>query len=151
MKIKGFTLIELMIVVAIIGILAAIAYPAYTEAINKSRRSDGQTALLELQNKMEKFRGSCAFYPQTIGSADSCGASAAASTIKASSTTTQDYYTLSIVASSATGNAYTLRATPKGAQANDSCTQMDIVVNTTHPKGNQTGTGTNCWQHPSTP
>ncbi len=144
-KTDGFTLIELMITVVIIGILAAIAYPAYTESINKARRADGKTALLELQNRMEKFRGNCPFYPQGIGGADSCGASAAASTLKAGTTTSQGFYILSIVANSATGNAFTLRATPTGAQANDSCTQMNLVVNTTNPKGNKTGTGANCW------
>lgn len=145
MRAKGFTLIELMIVVAVIGILAAIAYPAYTESINKSRRSDGQTALLNLQNKMEKFRGNCAFYPQNLGNADTCGASSAASTLNAATTTSQGFYTLSIVASSATGNAFTLRATPQSAQANDSCTRMDIVVNASNPTGQKTGSGTTCW------
>ena len=145
MRANGFTLIELMIAVAIVAILAAIAYPSYTESINKSRRSDGQSALLELKNKMEKFRGNCPYYPQNIGSADSCGASSSASTLKAGTASTQGYYTLTIVASSATGNAFTLRATPTGVQANDSCTQMDLVVSTAYPQGNKTGSGTRCW------
>ena len=145
MREKGFTLIELMIAIAIVAILAAIAYPSYTESINKSRRADGKSALLELQSRMEKFRGSCPFYPQTLGTTDTCGASSSASTLKAGTTSTQGYYTLTIVANSATGNGFTLRATPTGVQTNDSCTQMDIVVSTTYPTGNKTGTGANCW------
>lgn len=141
---SGFTLLELMITVVIIGILASIAYPSYLESVRKSRRSDGQTALLSLQDRMEKFRGNSRFYPQNIGNADSYGDSSSASTIKAATTST--YYSLSIVANSASGNSYTLRATPTGVQASDSCTQMDLVVNSDYPKGNKTGNSASCWK-----
>lgn len=52
---SGFTLIELMIVVAIIAILASIAYPAYTSSILKGRRAEGRTALTELMQQQERF------------------------------------------------------------------------------------------------
>ena len=52
---KGFTLIELMIVVAIIAILTSIAYPSYLEHIKKSRRSDAQSSLNEFASAMERF------------------------------------------------------------------------------------------------
>lgn len=52
---SGFSLIELMIVVAIIGILAGIAYPAYTSSILKGKRAEARTALMELMQQQERF------------------------------------------------------------------------------------------------
>lgn len=51
----GFSLIELMIVVAIVGILAAVAYPAYTSSIQKGRRAQARTAILELLQQQERY------------------------------------------------------------------------------------------------
>lgn len=51
----GFTLVELMIVIVIIGILAAIAYPSYQESISKARRIDGQAFLMGITNAQERF------------------------------------------------------------------------------------------------
>ncbi len=51
---RGFTLIELMIVVAVIAILAAIAYPSYQDSVRKSRRADAKAALLDLAQFMER-------------------------------------------------------------------------------------------------
>ena len=52
---RGFTLIELMIVVAVVGILAAIAYPSYTDSVRKARRTDAKSALTEAAQKLEIF------------------------------------------------------------------------------------------------
>lgn len=52
---RGFTLIELMTVVAVVGILSAIAYPSYVEHIRKSRRTDAKNALLDLASRQERY------------------------------------------------------------------------------------------------
>jgi type IV pilus assembly protein PilE len=61
-KESGFTLIELMITVAIVGILAAIAYPSYTDYVIRSKRADGKAVLLQLQLAQEKWRANHTTY-----------------------------------------------------------------------------------------
>lgn len=62
---RGFTLMELMITVAVVGILAAIAYPSFTEQIARSRRTEAQTILVSGQQWMERFYSENYRYDQT--------------------------------------------------------------------------------------
>lgn len=129
-KSKGFTLIELMIVIAIVGILAGVAYPSYQASMQKSRRADAQADLMELSSFMERFFTVNNRYDQ-----DTSG-TAVALPFTASPRTGTAYYTLSLSAVSA--SAYTLRAVPTGSQTTDSCGTLTLT---------QTGqkTPATCW------
>ncbi len=126
-KIVGFTLIELMIVVVLIGVLAAIAYPAYTDHMIKTRRSDGQTALLNLASLMEHYFTEKNTY---VG--------ATPTALGVTSSSQQGYYTVSVTAATATG--FTLTATPQGAQTADTTCGALTITNT-----NVKGPTTTCW------
>lgn len=125
-KFKGFTLIELMMAVAVIGILAAIAYPSYTEYVMKARRADAKAGLLSLQLAQEKYRANCVQYATGLHATTySCGGGSF--NLVHVNSSPDGHYALSIVSASAT--AYTLRATRQvgGAQANDKCGNFEIV------------------------
>ena len=110
---SGFTLTELLVVLAILGILAAIAYPVYTEQLRQSRRAEGMSALLELAVRLEGFYADHGTY---------LGATLGHSASDIFPATTQNgYYTLRIDAISATG--YRLGATPtrRAQQHRDRC------------------------------
>ena len=142
LKQRGFTLIELMIIVAIVGILASIAYPAYQDSVRKAKRADGINALVKLQLAQEKFRANCRFYAGAIsaaaGATNTCGASAAASSIPFATTSEGGYYTIAVTA--ATGNSFTISADPTGAQAGDTACDPMVYV---HSTGAKTPAG--CW------
>jgi len=109
MKNKGFSLIELMIVLAIIGVLGAIGYPSYDSYMKKSRRSDAKVALQKMADRQERFYLQNNTYTTV---ATNVGGTA----------TEKNYYLLSI--DSADVNTFTLRATAVagGPQANDNTT-----------------------------
>lgn len=79
---RGFTLIELMVTVAIIGILAAVAYPAYTESVLKGRRAEARSALLNLLQQQERYltQNGC-YFLFTASAGASTGTNCAGATV----------------------------------------------------------------------
>lgn len=112
---KGFTLIELMIVVAVIAVLAAIAYPSYQEYVIRSRRAEAQSLLSEAAARQERWRAQNGSY-LTEGTAKEI---ADKLKLAHSEKSEHGYYTLG-VAVVANDGGYTLTAARDGAQSSDS-------------------------------
>jgi len=130
---RGFTLIELMIVVAIVGILSAIAYPSYGEYMRKGHRASARAALLQAAHWQERASTATGLYaalPNNLKKVEG------------------DRYDI-VDTVAADGSTFTLTATPKGAQATDKC-QAYTLTNTGLRGANgktdgQLGYDKDCW------
>ena len=118
-KSKGFTLTELMIVVVVISVLAAIAYPSYLEQARDARRSDGQASLARLAQFMERFYTENNRYDQDLAG------NAVALPFTQTPLDGTAAYNLTVAAAA---NTFTLSATPivGGPQAGDGCGVMTL-------------------------
>ena len=134
---RGFTLIELMIVVVIVAILAAIGYPSYQDQVRKTRRADCEGTLMAAAAALERYYttngsysgatlGSSGVYPATCPP-DSSGPTA---------------YKLTLSVSSG-GSGYTLTATPTSIQSGDGCGNLTLTQ--AGVKGTSKGSVAACW------
>mgnify|MGYP000170949278 CR=1 FL=1 len=113
----GFTLIELLVTVAIIGILAGVAYPSYTDFVIRSNRSEAQRELLRYANLQEQV-----FVDSRSYAADMTGLGKSTASILSESTN----YAISVQAGS-TSTTFTLQAVAKNNQVNDTgCTTLTV-------------------------
>lgn len=106
---SGFTLIELMIVVAIVAILATIAYPSFADQMRKSRRAEAMASIQDGQLRLERWRVDHASF--------------AGSGFAIADTT---HYKFEIAADAATPNKYSIKAIPQAGQAKDSCGTLTL-------------------------
>lgn len=127
---SGFSLIELMIAVAVISILAAIGYPSYMGHVRSAHRSDAKAALLELAQFMERqySAGGSYVFPS--------GVTLPYTTVPKEGGST--YYNLSLANQTAT--TFTLQAAPTGSMASDSCGTLSI-----DQSGTKSPASDDCW------
>ncbi len=122
----GFSLIELMVVVAVLGILASIAWPSYVEHVRTSRRAEAKSALQAASQCMERFNTSNQTF---VGGPARCPLPPS------------DFYNLSYA--NIGRNTFTVTAQPTSGQATDVCGQLGL--NQAGAKTDQGATGGNCW------
>jgi type IV pilus assembly protein PilE len=104
---RGFTLVEMMIAVSIVTILAAIAYPSYTGQVQRTRRTDGKSALMDAAQRLERCHTRFGRYDD-----DNCN-------VELPFDSADAFYSVSSVALNA--SSFTLAATPQNQQVDDPC------------------------------
>lgn len=135
----GFTLIELMVVVVIIAVLAAIAIPIYQQQVMRSRRTAAKSALFDVASREEKLYSTTNNYTESFSSLGY--SSGTTLTVPGNG---QNFYTIQFAPAS-NSTTYTVQAVPINAQGSDGCATYNLT-----DLGVQTNTGTvtqtsGCW------
>lgn len=132
-KVKGFTLIEVMITVAIVGILATIAYPSYTEFIARSNRSEAQREILRVANLMELYFLDHRTYTSDLTQIG----------LNTSPYTTESNNYIIKTTGTVSSSVFTLVANAQGAQLTNDSACKELFVDQT---GKKSATSTDCWE-----
>lgn len=130
---RGFTLIEVMIVVAVIGVLSAIAYPSYTAYVLRSHRAEAKNYLQSVAQRLEQNYSLSGSYNanQAGGAINNAFIAAAGFNVVPAGGPAR--YNISFAAGQPTAGGYVLQAVPTGAQANDTC--GTLLLNQQNIKG----------------
>ena len=134
-KQAGFTLIELMIVVVIVGLLASVAYPSFRDQARRSARSDAKTALASAIARQEQFFADNKTYTVTL------------SDLNMTALTENGYYQVQVDAATAgcpLSRCVAMRAVPQGSQVEDTACGT-FTINSSGEKSATGGDGTACW------
>mgnify|MGYP000333136426 CR=1 FL=1 len=137
-KLKGLSLIELMVTVAIIGILAAVALPSYQNYVMQSNRAVAKAILLENAQFMEQFYTENSRYDQTPG-----GVAVALPLAQSPRPGGGGAIQYNINVATPTPNTFTLQAVPTGSMAGDVCGTLTLT--NTGVQGASGGTVAQCW------
>lgn len=143
----GFTLIEVMIVVAIVGILTAIAYPSYQEYVRKSKRADARTQLLEAAQYMQRFYSqNDRFDLVNDGGSTAVDLPAPLKTVPRGSAAGEQDYNISL--KSVDSRTFTLQAVPAAGSmmASDKCGTFQINNVGQRTLDGATATVESCWK-----
>lgn len=130
---RGFTLVELMITVAIIGILSAVALPMYSQYVQNARRAEARAILAENAQYMQRFYTANGSFAKTLDNK-----------APVLPNTGNSYYTVQHVDADLTTTTFSLEAVPKGAMATDKCGTLGLT-NTGVRKSSKL-TAAECWK-----
>ena len=137
----GFSLIELMIVVAIAGILAAIAFPSYNNYVLRGKRAEGRNALLDLAARQERFYSDNNQYTGTLGTGGLNYSDPSSCSSDSGVQTETCKYTLAVSGVSGTNQEFTITATP--VSTDEACGNLSI--DQAGQKATSAGTTAECW------
>ncbi len=139
-QMRGFTLVELMIAVAIVGILAGIVYPSYKDSVNRSRRTEAMTELVRIANLQEQYYSDNRTYTTDMTKLG-LGADPYV--------TENGYYSIDAAAVNSIASDFILTATPAGLQASNDSTCTSFTLNYLGQKTAKKGAADNskeCWE-----
>ena len=147
---RGFTLIEMMIVVAIIAIVAAVAMPSYLSQVRASHRSTAIATLSQIQQAQERWRANCPCYASRVTVADTgCPAAVCGTTsgLGLNVDTARYTFAMPVAPIASAPNAYTLTATAIASQVGDraagaTCNVLTVAVTS----GSATNTPAACFK-----